>query len=266
MYKYILLLFIMTFSVGSWPKQDSSEKVKVEEVIQQTVDSPVEGIIQQASDSIDIKEFISSEISISDGSNVPNPSHANTPSKKSEIFVEAATSLSTDCKRNTGFVPICSNTNFYMGNETSKEGFSFSEVFSGIALCATFLQFFWTRRQLRKSKIDSINEQYWLREIIIPTVMEPVIDLSKNAKSKFNASNQNMRIFYTTYYLSLQERLFESIGPSVAVSDEFYHLLEDLIFDLDDEISSVSSEDELQGKVTEFVKSVVTSIKNEQLK
>ncbi len=143
---------------------------------------------------------------------------------------------------------------------------SFSEVLSILAVIISMYSIHRTRKDISKNKIDEINEGYWLREVIIPSIMEPVMDFSKNAKDSYIHANRDLTVFFSTFYLRMNDRLLNSIVVTQVISQTLYDDLKERIIDLDDDLGNVRTDGDIDIIANEFVGFVVNRIKTEQLK
>ncbi|MDX7800670.1 hypothetical protein SJS42_18720 [Aeromonas caviae] len=143
---------------------------------------------------------------------------------------------------------------------------SFSEVLSILAVIISMYSIYRARKDLSKNKIDEINEGYWLREVIIPSIMEPVIDFSKNAKDSYIHANRDLTVFFSAFYLRMNDRLLNSIVVTQVISQTLYDDLKERIIDLDDDLGNVRTDGDIDIIANEFVSFVVNRIKTEQLK
>ncbi|HHQ4624696.1 TPA: hypothetical protein ACSPZX_000378 [Aeromonas veronii] len=143
---------------------------------------------------------------------------------------------------------------------------SLSEILSVFAVFVSMYSIYRTRKDISRSKIDEINEGYWFREVVIPSIMEPVMDFSKNAKDSYIHANRDLTVFFSSFYLRMNDRLLNSIVVTQVISQTLFNDLKERIIDLDDELDNVQNDGDIDIIVNEFVGFVVNRIKTEQLK
>ncbi|WP_138973937.1 MULTISPECIES: hypothetical protein [Pseudoalteromonas] len=127
-----------------------------------------------------------------------------------------------------------------------------------------FFTFWYTRRVTRKNKRDSVNDLFWLREVIFPNVINHSLELVNSGPSKYRENNSDPEQFFRNYYLGMANTLRDRCIVATVISEEFKDEVETIIDDLDALIPEVRNEDELKLLLSNFITAFFLKLKKEQ--
>lgn len=115
-----------------------------------------------------------------------------------------------------------------------------------------------------RARKQSINDQYWMREVIYPACLQPVTDFVRDAKSHYEASGNDLAVFFDSYALERMNQIRDTFMLSVAISPVLSNNLGHALDDLEDAFDNVTQSHELTICLTVFLGSVIQLLKNAQ--
>lgn len=127
-----------------------------------------------------------------------------------------------------------------------------------------FFTFWYTRRVAKKNKRDSVNDLFWLREVIFPNVINHALSLVNCGPTKFRENNSDAEQFVRNYYLEMTNTLRDRCIVATVISNEFKDEVESIIDDLDDSINDIDNEEDLKLLLSNFVTKFFLKLKQEQ--
>lgn len=139
--------------------------------------------------------------------------------------------------------------------------------YSGIgAVILSLITLFYTSHQNRKLKQQSIEEVFWMREVLIPHFMDNFLQFVKDSPSKFSESNQNKGLFYAQYALERLNELRESLILVQAIDDSLKQELDKAIEEFDELMGEDTDMNSpmLNEALTDMTKTVIQAIQRAQ--
>lgn len=193
------------------------------------------------------------------------------------LFYSAVTqsSVSYNCIQENN---INTNYNEYIKLENCRDDkknngtFGITEFFTLLALIFSIGSYFYTQYKTRKeqfsNQVKSINDDFWLRTVIIPNFIEPIVALLKNSPQKFVECNNNITDFYKNYYKDESNRIRDRTVFFHPISEKLQENLLLKIDDLDDDLFDLIHQEniKLEEPLAKFLSGVVELIKLEQIR
>ncbi|WP_428614247.1 hypothetical protein [Pseudoalteromonas sp.] len=127
-----------------------------------------------------------------------------------------------------------------------------------------FFTFWYTRRVAKRNKKDSVNDLFWLREVIFPNIIGHTLSFVNDSPSKYKENGSDSEEFFKNYYLEMANTLRDRCIVVTVVSSEFRDRIEYIIDELDASVSDVDDEDGLRLILSSFVTELFSALKQEQ--
>ncbi|RXQ03304.1 hypothetical protein EGL69_13610 [Vibrio parahaemolyticus] len=143
---------------------------------------------------------------------------------------------------------------------------SWSDIGSIGAVILSVLTLLYTQYQNRKLKQQSIEEVFWMREVLIPHFMDNFLQFVKDAPSRFSESNQNKGRFYAQYALERLNALRESLILVQAIDTSLKIKLDQAIEEFDEFMGEDGDMDTstLNDVLADMTKKVIQAIQKAQ--
>ncbi|MEZ8191737.1 MULTISPECIES: hypothetical protein [Vibrio] len=143
---------------------------------------------------------------------------------------------------------------------------SLSDLGSIGALVIAIVTWFGTNKQSKRLQRQSIEEGFWMREVLIPHFMDDFLEFVKDAPKRFSETG-NITQFYANYALAELNKLRESLILVKAINAELKMKFEEAIEDFEDTIGEDESMDgqALNQALTTMTVTVTNSIRKAQI-
>ncbi len=206
-----------------------------------------------------------SQVGQSNGSSLPS----STPSSSSKVATQEPTIVVRDIvKVVSGSQPSYTIQVAIESppTEAKETETSWSDIGSIGAVFLSVVTLLYTQYQNRKLKQQSIEEVFWMREVLIPHFMDNFLQFVKDAPSKFSESNQNKGVFYAQYALERLNALRESLILVQAIDTSLKLKLDQAIEEFDELMGEEGDMDSsiLNDVLAEMTKKVIQAIQRAQ--
>jgi len=142
-------------------------------------------------------------------------------------------------------------------------GLKSSDILSFLAFVVSLMTFGYSIHQNNKKKSQSIKENFWMREVLIPHYLDGFLAFVKTAPTCYQASD-SLGDFYTSYALSELNSIEESTYLLDAGSLGLGTKMRVVLSEFDDAIMDVNNNGELLTLLSELSSKSIKIIQNAQ--
>lgn len=177
-----------------------------------------------------------------------------------EVFIDDANkSIQMDTK-----TCIIQNTNSYnitSGNDNHKP----FDVLPWLALTVSVISIWYTWHNNKIQRRISVEDDYWLRTVVFPSILNPLIDIGINSP-EYLRSAESLADFFSEYFLQEMNGLRDKTMVLKLVDEKLYSDANQIMDDLDDSMSEVQTIDDYCRKFGEFSSKLTSLLKDAQSK
>ncbi|WP_241647805.1 hypothetical protein [Rosenbergiella metrosideri] len=162
---------------------------------------------------------------------------------------------------------VSDETNIYIASSPTddKEAFSTSDILASAAIIISIITILISIYTNRESNKRSVLDMYWMREVIIPSFLDPFILFHLNALNEYKRSSSNGD-FYMNFALSKINEI-RNRSRVISISDNnLRDKVVEIIEEFEDSIYSVASAVEFEDLLDSFSMKVVKEIQASQIK
>lgn len=126
------------------------------------------------------------------------------------------------------------SNNYVAGTDVSKP----FDALPWLALVVSLISIVYTWHNNKRQRTISVEDDYWLRTVVFPSILNPLIEIGSESPEYFRTSN-DLPDFFDGYFLDKMNELRDKTMVLKIVSEELYSRVNSLMDDLDDNISNV---------------------------
>lgn len=184
-------------------------------------------------------------------------------SDRSILTAPLAIDLNTSNKTDTDTC-IVQNTysyNIMSGNEHNKP----LDILPWLALTVSVISIWYTWHNNKRQRTISVEDDYWLRTVVFPSILTPLIEIGSKSPEYFRASD-SLADFFSGYFLQEMNLLRDKTMVLKLVDEELYINANRIMDDLDDKVSEVQTTNDYCEVFGNFSSKLTALLKDAQSK